>query len=368
MRKILVITNGNIGDFVMATSALKLLRQTLPDTNITLITSIKVKEFIENLSLVNSVIYTNFSFSNSIFSQRLYQILWFFRNYFKIKKKKFDDCIFLDHSRFFAKAVPLYKIKNLIGPSTWWCGNKIFNPNAKTLTKVVDLPLNSDKLHMSERYQTIIRNYLGSYNLAKPVLPKTNNQTEKKVALLLSKKKKYSITFSLRGDDIKGNKKIYPINNTIEIIRLLSKEFDIDFYLLGTKIYYEDAKYIKTQLSDLNINNLCKKTSLSDLREVFEQTDLLISVDTGTIHIAATTKTNIIGLYGANLYNSCPISHKAIILYTRESCSPCNYTRTVLGIPCPFDNNPKCLENISYATVVETAKKILSTINLSFRA
>jgi heptosyltransferase-2 len=193
-----------------------------------------------------------------------------------------------------------------------------------------------------------------------PVLPETNTETAKKVKLLLLKTKKHSITFSLRGDNIKGNKRIYPISHTIKIIEILSKEFEIDFYLLGTNIFYAHAEYIKNILPDLDIHNLCMKTSLTDLKAVFEQTDLLISVDTGTIHIAATTKTNIIGLYGATLDNSLPVSHRSILLYTNESCSPCHYTRTVLNILCAFGDKPKCMENITPETVVRAAREILT--------
>jgi ADP-heptose:LPS heptosyltransferase len=364
MKKILVVTNGNIGDFVMATSALKLLRQFSKDSQITLITSIKVKDFVEKLSLADAIIYTDFSFTKNTFRQRLDQITWFLKNSLKIRKEQFDDCIFLDHSRFFAKAIPLCVrgrgIKNLIGPSTWWCGNNIINPNIKKLNKVVILPTNSDMLHMSERYQTIVRTYLGICNLAKPVLPKTNALTAKNTARLLSRTKKYALTFSLSGESIKRHKKIYPAEYVIKIIDVLSKEFDVDFYIIGTKNCYNEAEYIKNKSTNITVHNLSGKTSLRELKSIFEQTDLLISVDTGTIHVAATTNINIIGLYGGtNPHNSCPMTHKSELLYVKQNCSQCNYTRTVLGIPCQFGDNPKCLTDIKPEMVIELARKIL---------
>jgi ADP-heptose:LPS heptosyltransferase len=360
VKKILVVTNGNIGDFVMASSALKLLRQFSNDTKITLIISIKVKDFVENLNLTDSIIYTDFSFTKNLLNQRLDQTIWFFKNYFKIKKEQFNDCIFLDHSKFFAKAIPFLGIKNLIGPSTWWCGNNIINPNIKKLNRVVSLPNNSDTLHMSERYQTIVRTYLGICNLAKPVLPKTNELATKTASRLLSKTKRYAVVFSLSGDNIKGHKKTYPPEYGIKIIDVLSKEFDIDFYIIGTKDNYSDAEYIKNKLTNIKIHNLSGKTSLLELKSIFEQTDLLISVDTGTIHIAATTHINIIGLYGStNPHNSCPMTNKAQLLYIKQNCSPCNYTRTVLKIPCQFKDNPKCLAAIKPEMVIEATREIL---------
>ncbi|MDR1696410.1 MAG: hypothetical protein LBR69_07290 [Endomicrobium sp.] len=389
MKKILVVTNGNIGDFVLATSALKLLRQGLPEDEITLITSVRVKDFIEGLNkewidssktlffprndnhkktavagaFIDNVIYTDFSFTRSFIRQRVDQVFWFVKNYFKIKRSAFDDCVFLDHSRFFAKVMPLTGIKNLIGPSTWWSGDKVPNPNISSLTKAVPLPENSDNTHMVERYQTIIRSYLDNCNLSTPLLPKTKQETAEKVNKLLNKTNKYSVTFSLRGDNIKGNKKIYPVTHAIEIIKRLHNQIDADYYMLGTKIFYDDAEYIKYQIPEAKIHNLCSKTSLPELKTVFEQTDLLISVDTGAIHIAAVTNTNIIGLYGANDGNSFPVSSRSTVLYVKQPCSPCNYTRTVLGIPCPYGDNPKCLESVTPDMVSGAALKILKGLN-----
>ncbi|MDR3244145.1 MAG: glycosyltransferase family 9 protein [Elusimicrobiota bacterium] len=362
MNKILVVTNGNIGDFIMASSALKLLRLSAPSAKITLIVSIKVKDFIENLSLADKIIYTDFSFAKSALLQRFDQIIWFFKNYFKLKKEKFDSCIFLDHSRFFAKAVVLLGIKNLIGPSTWWCGDNAANPNIKSLNYIVKLPINSDLTHLSYRYQTIIRNYFDSYNMSMPSLPQTSLDADKKAVKLLNKTKKYSIAFSFRGDNIKGNKKIYPSKYIIEIIKQTAKEFDADFYFLGTKDSFDEAQKIKEELSNLSINNLCAKTRLTDLQSIFKYLDLLICVDTGIIHIAATTAVKIIGLYGANLYNSIPMSHKAIVLGVKESCSPCHYSRTVLKIPCAYGDSPKCLSDIKPQAVICAIKKQLTVI------
>jgi ADP-heptose:LPS heptosyltransferase len=54
-----------------------------------------------------------------------------------------------------------------------------------------------------------------------------------------------------------------------------------------------------------------------------------------------------------------PVSSEAVILYTEEDCSTCHCKRTILVIPCPFGNKPKCLENIQPEMVVRAARKLL---------
>lgn len=138
--------------------------------------------------------------------------------------------------------------------------------------------------------------------------------------------------------------------------------------MLGTQIPYNDAKYIKNQLPDLNIQNLCAKTSLAYLKAVFEQSDPLISVDTETIHVATTTNAILIGLYEPSTpENSRPVSSKAIILYTEEDCSPCHYKRTVLGMPCSLGDKIRCLIVMELAkNYYCKAEKSMKSANMSF--
>ena len=89
---------------------------------------------------------------------------------------------------------------------------------------------------------------------------------------------------------------------------------------------------------------------------MLDNIDLLIAVDTGVNHIAATTKTNIISLFGAALpEHSAPISIKAISICLYENCSPCYYNISK-GILC---NNTKCMENIKPDIIFEKTKQIL---------
>jgi ADP-heptose:LPS heptosyltransferase len=360
MKCILVVSNGNIGDFIMQTGALKLLRENCPKSRIVLFAPKKTADFAETLNFCDKVFYTDFSFRGGAAKQLFERLFWLFKNYLKIKRERFDDCIFLDHSRFFARAIALFKIKNLIGPSTWWCGNNIKNPNAARLTKVVELPPNSDTLHLTNRYQILVRNYCGSFNLSKPYLSPSPKEAIQKAETLLRKKNKHSVALSLRGDNIKGNQKIYPKQFCLEFIKKLSKETGFDFYFVGTADFYNYAESVRKELNALNIVNLCSKTSLLELKALFEKMDLVISVDTGAIHLAAAANAKIIGLFGANPQNSIPVSHKAEILYVKEPCSPCHYTRTVLKIPCQYGDSPKCLENISPDMIVEAVKRQIS--------
>ncbi len=84
----------------------------------------------------------------------------------------------------------------------------------------------------------------------------------------------------------------------------------------------------------------------------------MISVDTGTVHIAATTRTKIISLHGFSLpEHTMPISSKSVNICTYEKCSPC--------VSKIYSNNQickdiRCMNNISPEKVLWKVEEILS--------
>jgi heptosyltransferase-2 len=157
----------------------------------------------------------------------------------------------------------------------------------------------------------------------------------------------------------KNSKNLWNIENFKEIISNLNRYYkstNISFYLTGAKNYFN---YCQTAVINNNTYNLCGKTSLLELKEFLNKMDILISCDTGTVHIAAATKTNILALYGQMSYtNSMPISHRATLLSkTPPACSSCFCIKNARE--CPSYPNPKCLSKITPEEVTETAMKIL---------
>ena len=81
--------------------------------------------------------------------------------------------------------------------------------------------------------------------------------------------------------------------------------------------------------------------------------DLLISIDTGVVHIAAAVNTPVISLCGPTLpTHSAPVYHKGVSLFSGRSCSPCDINNKIC-------KDMKCLKDISSDMLVEEVRKIL---------
>jgi len=97
------------------------------------------------------------------------------------------------------------------------------------------------------------------------------------------------------------------------------------------------------------------KLSVLSTAALIQRCALFISNDTGTMHIAAVLGIPQIAIFGPgqlNRFDSRLINPKAVVLYNRTTCSPCNH------FSC---RSLRCLKGISVDMVVESAFKLLAT-------
>lgn len=101
--------------------------------------------------------------------------------------------------------------------------------------------------------------------------------------------------------------------------------------------------------------NIAGDYSLQEMINVLKNAKAVVSVDTGIMHLAAAAEATLIALLGPTADERWgPLSDKAIVVSSKEKCSPC--------ISLGFDSVCKkaaCMENISVEMVLDVLKKIL---------
>jgi len=102
------------------------------------------------------------------------------------------------------------------------------------------------------------------------------------------------------------------------------------------------------------------KLSVLSTAALIQRCALFISNDTGTMHIAAVLGIPQIAISAGQLnrFDSRLINPKAVVLYNRTTCSPCNH------FSC---RSLRCLKGISVDMVVESAFKLLATRGINDR-
>jgi heptosyltransferase-2 len=98
---------------------------------------------------------------------------------------------------------------------------------------------------------------------------------------------------------------------------------------------------------------LCGETSLSDLVGVLKQMRLLLTNDSGPMHLAAAVGTPLVAVFGSTDWaETAPISARARVVREEAECAPC------LLRECPIDH--RCMTRVGVDRVAAAAQELLA--------
>ena len=101
--------------------------------------------------------------------------------------------------------------------------------------------------------------------------------------------------------------------------------------------------------------NLCGATSLPEMIEWIRRCDLLITNDTGPMHVAAALGRPLVALFGpTEPRRTGPYGQLENVLRLDLPCSPC------LKSDCAYEKTDECLRALSPATVLARVEKLLA--------
>ena len=148
--------------------------------------------------------------------------------------------------------------------------------------------------------------------------------------------------------------KVWDIENFAQIIQYLSNKKNIQVIFIGApsdKSIYENIKYSE----ELKIPpiNLCGNVNLKDSLALLKKVDFILGNDSGTLHMASSVGTKVIGLYGPMPYEKWKaLGNNNILLKADLDCMPCS-----LKGKCK--NNHACMKAISIESVKYAIDKII---------
>lgn len=347
-KNILVYAIVNIGDVLLSTSAVALLRQHYPDARITMMVRAASEPVVRNNPLIDDVIIYDYQSKNFSFKELLSMVKL-------LRDRKFDLSVAFDPK--FRSAILIW----LAGIPVRVGGQKVF---ADKTGKAVHLythviPIHHDLVNtlQAETYQAIVRGFTGQKGQGLPVMARIMPENEQKAASLLASlaknnEKPYRIALCVKGTFALKN---WPQERFATLIDELNEKYGAQCFIIGgpsDKSYADEV----VSLAHAPVTNFCGQTNLIDLAAVFKQSDLFITVDTGATHVAAASGVPMIVIYGCTSPKRWhPISDKAVVLSTEEPCCPCSLPEG----GCP---GHMCVNRISVAMVREKADELLGVI------
>ncbi|MBD3879707.1 MAG: glycosyltransferase family 9 protein [Quinella sp. 1Q5] len=342
-KNILVNALVNLGDVVLTTSALALIKRNFPQTRITMLVKPVVKDAVIDNPVVDDMIVLDYKAKeNSIAKMR--ELIK------EVRRRRFDLAISFDRKLRPALITFFARIPRRVVPS------KVFDDNKSSVTMfytdVVEIEHDLNQTLQAETYQEIVRKFFKLEGHAEPVFPKKFSPVADELLIRLPPAR-FKIALCVKGTfPLKTWSKEY----FAEVVRELKKDYDASFFIVGAP---NDRDYAEEVIKEIGggVENFCGETSLTDLAELFRRADLFITVDTGATHIAATTGVKMVTMYGCTSPDRWhPINQNAVALTSRESCCPC----TCKAEECPTYPKPACLANVTPAQVLDAARKFLS--------
>lgn len=282
IKKILIIKWGGMGDIILATGIMHDIFKSFPKSKIHLNTLPQWKQLFNSDPRFEKIWGTNKS-------QEIGSLKHFYQWFKSIKYENYDLIIDLqtnDRTRIY---LSILRMINLT-PS-FLVGNHPVYPYSIYPKKNV---------HLEHPFQLLQRTINTIGLQSKTIFPKlfiTKEEEELALSILQRnnlEKQKYVVFIC--GSNRNGKQKRWGAHNFVKLSKLIRSNLNLKIILIGGSDDIDECNLIVSL--DKKIINLCNKTELKTLPNIFKNAKLIVGNDTGTSHLVATTKTPMIEMFG----------------------------------------------------------------------
>jgi len=327
--KFLIVRFSSIGDIVLTTPVVRCLRKKYPQATIHYLTKNKFAGIVQSNPYLDKVFLLENDFNKTIQ---------------ELENEEYDHIIDLHHN------LRTLRLKNALREVPFHSFNKL---NLKkwiyTNFKINSMP----EKHIVDRYMATIQS-LGVVNDGFGLdyfIPE--NEKVKEGDIPFSHLHGY-VAIAIGGAH---NTKKLPV----EKLQKLVAQIKYPIILLGGKEDFLNAEKI-AESDTVKIYNACGKFSLNESADIIRSSKLVISHDTGMMHIAAAFKKNILSVWGNTVPSFGMTPYKTnyeVFQVNKLWCRPCSKT----GFDkCPLGHF-KCMNDQSMDAIAESADSFLRKEN-----
>ncbi|MEW5703948.1 MAG: glycosyltransferase family 9 protein [Pseudomonadota bacterium] len=343
VKKILLVNMGHMGDVILSLGLLRTLRETFPSAEI----SILVGPWNAEIVRISDSADETFEYFGSAWAKRTGRksSFWHSIAQFKaLRRKKFDVVISLHTSLFLLVASVLLRPDYFVDYGAYRVARRLARNS-------VPEPRDS---HIHSEFACL----LVQLGIPRPVHDP---------AIVLSDRAAVSTEglartwrASLKGPKILVHpfgaypEKEWPIDRWGALIERLVASLSARVVITGAPGDKEKSIALR-QECNVEIEDLTGQTSCSDLAVVIQNSDLIVTVDGGPMHLAAAIGTPVVAIFGpTDPKRWGPVTERAMVLYHPTDCTPCNYSSGCA-------QTPGCMEKTSVEEVLGAVRFLLSS-------
>lgn len=335
-KNIIVRMPNWVGDLVMATPVLADVRRAYPEASITAMCRSPYGDLLKEEPDIDEL----FCFSKArSFSRRCDT-----RNVIeKLRKGKYDLGILLTHSFSSAWWFLQGKVKNRVG----YTGNG----RGLLLSRAVSVPSAIHKQHLVITYKMLLEELGVPLSKTPPRLYLAEKEVEAAKTLLEQHGvSENSLVVGINPGATYGSAKCWLPERFREVAERLLEKDDLFIVFFGDQATSSLVKEICQGLPP-RVVNLAGLTSMRELAALISVSDVLLTNDSGPMHMADALETPVVALFGSTNEVVTGPYRKGVVVHKHVECSPC-YQRK-----CPIDF--RCMKQIESDEVLTELSKVL---------
>lgn len=341
--KILVRGTNWIGDAVMSVPALRRLRTSFPEAEISLLTRGWAEGIFRDADFIDDIITIDSDKSRvaSVIEQAS-----------AARKHSFDIAVLLPNSFESALAARLSGAERVFGYAT--------DGRGILLTDKIGVPQWKNSRHEVFYYLNLVeaveqafgRASAGQIANAGPILPVSEERKASARTILANSGVDPSRpTVAIAAGSKNSRAKRWGVSKFAELADMLARRSNVNVILVGAPEEAAISADVRTAASGPLID-ITGKTNLADAAAVLAVCDLLVSNDMGLAHLAPAGGTPAIVVFGpTNSVTTGPFDERSAVVRVDVECSPCMLR------DCPIDH--RCMTRISVETVYAKAAEYL---------
>jgi len=303
-QNILIVRTDRIGDVVLTTPAIKALRQAFPTARISILLTPATFDLVNGNPYIDEILLDD--------RQKQHKgLLGFFRLLRQIHLRKFDLAVIFHTKRRYNLACCLAGIPYRLGYKNNKFGFMLTMP-------LKDLRILGEK-HEAQYCMDVLK-AMGVKDADLDVFVPLQKQAEEWVADWMQENDLKSNELIVIHPDASDPAKCWPAANFAQLMDRLAERYPLKIVLIGSRETVPLSLSILGQIHrQSGVFDLTGKTSLAQMASLLRRARLLISNDSGPVHVAAGVGTSVISLFmrnqpGINAERWKPLGPKSFIL------------------------------------------------------
>ncbi len=341
-RKIIVRQTNWLGDVIMALPFLAALRQKEPESHIAVLARPRVAAILQHQPGIDQFIVCD--------DEGLHRGMAMFQLASDLRNQKFDAAYLLPNSFSSALMMFLAAIPERIGFAT--------DLRKPLLTRAIRKTAKLRAMHETVLYLRLLDIDYGIAGAVRPelILLDEERQAARQRLDTMGVKSGRPLVGVIPGAAY-GAAKRWPAERFVALSDRLTGEMGAETILFGSAGERDVAERIET-LSCGKIHNVAGQTRLRELAALLAECGIVVTNDTGAMHVAAAVGTPVVAVFGpTNPVTTSPVGPRHTLIRHPMDCSPC------LLRHCPIDH--RCMTAIEVEEVFEATCRWMTVPSLS---